>query len=63
MSEVTIMDMLLAVLSLLFLGIALAMRRLRAKMEADLKKNITPYMGLKYMYRHGVHESNKKSKK
>jgi len=65
MAEATVMDILLLVLSALFLGIGFAMRRLRNKMEADLRKNIMPYMGMRHMIRHRVHEQpeTKKRKK
>jgi len=65
MSEFTVMDILLLVLSILFLSIALAMRRLRIKMENDMKKNITPFMGMRHMIRHKAHEglAAKKGKK
>lgn len=58
--DITILDMLLLVLSALFAGIGLAMRRLRAKMEADMKKNVTPFMGLRHAMRHKVGEHKRK---
>ena len=54
MAEITVMDMLLLVLAVLFLGIGFAMRRLRNRMEADLRKNIMPYMGMRHMFRHKI---------
>jgi hypothetical protein len=65
MAEVTVMDILLLLLSALFLGIGFAMRRLRNKMEADLRKNIMPYMSMKHMFKHNVgeHQIKKQKKK
>ncbi len=62
MSELSVMDILLLVLSVLFFSIALAMRRLRNKMEADMKKNVTPFLGMRHMIRHKVHEHGKKKR-
>ena len=59
MAEVTVMDILLLILAALFLGIGFAMRRLRNRMEADLKKNVLPYMTMRHMFRHKVHEGHK----
>ena len=61
--EITVMDVLLGILAVLFLSIGLAMRRLRSRMEADMKKNIVPYMGMRHMVRHNPHESHAKRKK
>jgi hypothetical protein len=62
MAEITVMDILLLVLSALFLGIGFAMRRLRNKMEVDMRKNIMPYMGMRHMFKHkmGEHQIKKK---
>ena len=58
--ELTILDMLLIVLAFLFLGIGFAMRRLREKMEADLRKNVSPFLGLRHAMKHT--SSNKKKR-
>jgi len=63
MAEVSVMDILLLVLSVLFLGIGFAMRRLRNKMEVDMRKNIMPYMGMRHMFKHRVGEHQIKKKK
>ncbi|MCX6814342.1 MAG: hypothetical protein NTY20_01690 [Candidatus Aenigmarchaeota archaeon] len=63
MAEVSVMDILLLVLSVLFLGIGFAMRRLRNKMEVDMRKNIMPYMSMRHMFKHKVGEHKIKKKK
>lgn len=63
MEEITVMDVLLGILAVLFASIGLAMRRLRNRMEADMKKNIVPYMGMRHMVKHNPHESQKKARK
>jgi hypothetical protein len=63
MAELTIMDMLLAVLAILFVGIAFAIRRLRYRMESDMKKNVVPYMGMRHLIKHKAHEHPKKKKR
>ena len=50
--ELSVLDMVLIVLTLLFLGIAYGMRRLRSKMELDMRKNVSPFMGLRHVMRH-----------
>jgi hypothetical protein len=52
--ELSILELLLIVLTFLFLGIGFAMRRLRGKMEADMRKNVTPFMGLRHAMKHNV---------
>ena len=54
--ELSFMDMLLIILILLFLGIGISVRRLRSRMDADMKKNVLPYMSTRHMFRHGHHE-------
>jgi hypothetical protein len=51
MAELSIMDILLIVLALLFVGIAFGIRRLRFRMEADLRKSTIPLVGLRHMYK------------
>jgi hypothetical protein len=51
MAEITVMDILLLVLSALFVSIGFAMRRLRNRMEADMKKNVIPFMGMRHMFK------------
>jgi len=63
MAEITVMDILLLVLSALFLGIGFAMRRLRNRMETDMKKNIMPYMSMRHMFKHRVGEHQVKKHK
>lgn len=60
MAEVTIMDILLLVLSVLFLGIGFAMRRLRGKMEMDMRKNLMPFMSMRHMFKKIEHGPKKK---
>ena len=59
MAELSVMDLLLIILSVLFLSIALAMRRLRIKMENDMKKNVVPFLGMRHMIKHKAHEVHK----
>jgi hypothetical protein len=61
--EFTILDMLLLVLAALFIGIGIFMRRLRNRMEADMKKNVVPYMGMRHLIKHKHHEKPKKKKR
>ena len=63
MEEITVMDILLGILAVLFATIGLAMRRLRSRIEADMKKNIVPYMGMRHMVKHKPHENQKKGRK
>jgi len=60
MAEITVLDVLLLVLAAMFFSIALAMRRLRNKMLADLRKNIVPFMGMRHMIRHSIHEKKRR---
>ena len=60
MAEVTIMDLLLLILSVLFLGIGFAMRRLRGKMEMDMRKNLMPFMSMRHMFKKIEHGPKKK---
>ena len=63
MEEITVMDVLLGILAVLFASIGLAMRRLRNRMEADMKKNIVPYMGMRHMVKHRPNENQKRGRK
>ena len=60
MAEVSVMDILLLVLSSLFLGIGFAMRRLRNRMEMDMRKNLLPYMSMRHMFKKIEHGPKKK---
>jgi hypothetical protein len=51
MTEITVMDILLLILSVLFVSIGFAMRRLRNHMEADMRKNVIPFMGMRHMFK------------
>jgi len=63
MAEVTVMDILLLVLSILFLSIGFAVRRIRNRMEVDMKKNVIPFMGMKHMFKRIQTGKHKKGKK
>ena len=54
------MDILLLTLSVLFLGIGFAMRRLRGKMEMDMRKNLMPFMSMRHMFKKIEHGPKKK---
>ena len=62
MAEITIMDILLLILSLLFVGISFAMRRLRNRMEADMRKNVVPFVGMRHMFKK-IDYNHKKKKR
>jgi hypothetical protein len=62
MTEITVMDILLLILSVLFAGIGLAMRRLRNHMEADMRKNMIPFMGMRHMFKRIEHNPKKKKR-
>jgi hypothetical protein len=61
-AELSIMDVLLFVLSVLFVGISFAMRRLRSHLEADMRKNVVPFMGMHRMFKK-IDYSHKKKKR
>ena len=61
--ELTIMDALLPVLAILFVGLAFGIRRLRSRMEADLQKNNLPFMSMRHMFRKVDHGHEKKKKR
>jgi hypothetical protein len=60
MAEVSIMDLLLLILSVLFLGIGFALRRMRGRMETDMRKNLMPFMSMRHMFKKIEHGPKKK---
>ena len=61
--ELTIMDVLLLMLSFMFVFIGLAMRRLRSRMEADMQKNTLPFMAMRHMFKKIDYGHEKKKKR
>lgn len=60
MTEITVMDILLLILSVLFVSIGFAMHRLRNHMEADMRKNVIPFMGMRHMFKRIEHGKKKR---
>ncbi len=60
MADISIMDLLLLVLSVLFLGLGFALRRLRGRMEMDMRKNLMPFMSMRHMFKKIEHGPKKK---
>ena len=58
--ELSIMDILLIILAGLFAFIAFAMRRLRRRMELDMRKNSLPFMSMHHMFKKIEHGPKKK---
>jgi hypothetical protein len=61
--ELSIMDYLLIILAGLFIFIAIAMRRLRNRMEADMQKDNLPFMSMRHMFKKVEHGHEKKKKR